>query len=124
MIASLVSGKALFPKDCGGIYNYCAELFDYLTQSKNTNAAFFNRGSDWCASVLGEQYPQFIEVQCEPTWEGVEARVGQLEKEHGKTLPVQVADRPFLELSHEEEWANIKGVSPEELEGTIIRIEL
>lgn len=121
IIATLVSGKYMLPEKTG-LYQACGELFDYLTQDEQTNLAFFNRGATWCQSVLGEQYPQFIDANCGLGREAVEAYIAKIESQYGTELPVQPADRPFMNLSPHEEWANAKGLSPDEAKKTVIEV--
>ena len=112
-IATLVSGRMMLPKGVH-FYSGCADLFDWLTQDKQTNAAFFNRGAVWCQSVLAEQYPEFINLDCGRGREAVDKFVAELEAQYGTELPVQPADRPFLKLELIEEWPNAKGISIDE----------
>lgn len=120
-IATLVSGKAMLPEGVG-FYEACGELFDFLTQSRQTNLSFFNRGHKWCQSVLTEQYPQFVDADCGLGRELVEQYVAGIEARYGVELPVQPADRPFLHLSPTEEWASAKGITLEEAQKTSIEI--
>ena len=123
VVATLVSGKMMLAEGVG-FYEGCAEIFDYLSQGEQTNLAFLNRGNSWCQSVLAEQYPMFVGIDCGKGREAVEACLSNLCAQYGEFLLVQPADRPYLSLSPEEEWANAKGISQEEAEQQVVRVQM
>ena len=123
VVATMVSGKMMLAEGVD-FYKGCAEIFDYLSQGKQTNLAFSNRGALWCLSVLAEQYPQFVGIDCGKGRAAVEFCLVRLCAQYGELLPVQPADRPFLSLPPEEEWANTKGITQEEAKQQVIRVQI